>query len=182
MSDTGLPGWWQCHLYEATLVGSRVGLDPRKNEAVIRTLEVLASLHILQPSFRYWDRRNKSPLSFLTETKPWYCIWGNNNRGCSNVMKHYRKNMEQHEEDWEFWGKDHNFMFIYLFLNILFIYLTDKITSRQRGRKRERRKQAPCWGKSLMQGSNPGPWDHDQSRRQRLNPLSHPGTPKHKTI
>ena len=57
-------------LYEATLVGSWVGLDTRKNEAMIRTLEVLASLRILQPSFRYWDRRNKSLLSFLTETKP----------------------------------------------------------------------------------------------------------------
>ena len=28
-----------------------------------------------------------------------------------------------------------------------------------------------------MRGSIPGPWDHDLSRRQKLNPLSHPGAP-----
>uniref|UniRef100_M3Z3A5 Uncharacterized protein n=1 Tax=Mustela putorius furo TaxID=9669 RepID=M3Z3A5_MUSPF len=48
---------------------------------------------------------------------------------------------------------------------------------REAGRERERRKQAPCRAESPMRNSIPGPQDHDLSRRQRLNPLSHPGAP-----
>ena len=62
------------------------------------------------------------------------------------------------------------------FLKILFIYLTEReITSRQRGRQRERGKQAPCRAESPMRGLIPGPWDHDLSQRRGFNPLSHPG-------
>ena len=39
--------------------------------------------------------------------------------------------------------------------------------------QREKEKQTPHWAKSLI----PGPWDHDLSRRQLLNQLSHPGAP-----
>ena len=70
-------------------------------------------------------------------------------------------------------------MWFFIFLRFyLFIWQRErKITSRQSSRKKERGKQAPCWAESLMQGLIPGPWDHDLSRRQRLNPLSHLGTP-----
>ena len=62
-----------------------------------------------------------------------------------------------------------------------FLFLFDREreregTSRQSGRQKEREKQAPHWGGSLMQGSVPGLWDHDLSQRQTLNRLSHPGT------
>lgn len=67
----------------------------------------------------------------------------------------------------------------FFFLKILFLfYLTEReITSRQRGRQRERGKQAPCWAESPMRDSIPGPRDHDLSRRQLSNQLSHPGVP-----
>ncbi|XP_059274515.1 zinc finger protein 736-like [Mustela nigripes] len=38
----------------------------------------------------------------------------------------------------------------------------------------QREKQAPCGARSLMWDSIPGRWDHDLSRRQLLNQLSHP--------
>ena len=34
---------------------------------------------------------------------------------------------------------------------------------RERERERESLKQAPCSAQSLIQGSIPGPWDHDLS-------------------
>ena len=43
--------------------------------------------------------------------------------------------------------------------------------------QRERGKQASGEEGSPMQGWIPGSWDHDLSRRQMLNWLSHPGTP-----
>ena len=43
-------------------------------------------------------------------------------------------------------------------------------------RQREREKQTPLRAGSLTWGSILGPWDHDLSRRQMLNRLSHPGT------
>ena len=61
-----------------------------------------------------------------------------------------------------------NFLFIFIFKRF---YLFDSIS---RGSSREREKQVPCWARSLMWGSIPGPWDHDQSWRQMLNWLSHP--------
>ena len=66
------------------------------------------------------------------------------------------------------------------FFKILFIHLTETEGS-QVGREagRERRKQAPHWAESLMWTSISGHWDHDLSPRQRLNPLSHPGTPRY---
>ena len=57
---------------------------------------------------------------------------------------------------------------IFLFLKILFIYLTERErehTSRQSGREREREKQDP----TKQKASIPGRWDHD---------LSHPGAPR----
>ena len=74
-----------------------------------------------------------------------------------------------------FFGKQ----FFFFFLKILFIYLTERKRS-QVGREagRERGKQTPCWAESQIWGSIPGPWDHDLSRRQGFNPLSHPGAPR----
>ena len=42
------------------------------------------------------------------------------------------------------------------------------------GRQRQREKQAPCGAESPIWDSIPGPQDHDLSRRQMLNHLSHP--------
>ena len=39
-------------------------------------------------------------------------------------------------------------------------------------------KETPHWAESLMWGSIPGPWDHDLSQKQTLNPLIHPGAPE----
>ena len=58
-----------------------------------------------------------------------------------------------------------------------FIYLFDRQRSqfgREAGGEWERRKQAPRWAESPMRGSIPGPWDHDPSRRQRLQPTEPP--------
>ena len=58
------------------------------------------------------------------------------------------------------------------FLKILFIYLTERETAREREHKQgewERKKQAHSRAGSLMQGSIPGPQDHALSRRQTLN-------------
>ena len=54
-----------------------------------------------------------------------------------------------------------------------FIYLRERDKA-ETGGKRQREKQTPQWAGSLMR-SIPGPWDHDLSRRQMLNQLSHPG-------
>ena len=50
-------------------------------------------------------------------------------------------------------------------------------TGRQSGRQRQREKQAPRRARSQMWDSIPGRWDHDLSRRQLLNQLSHSGVP-----
>ena len=47
--------------------------------------------------------------------------------------------------------------------------------SRDEG-QRASKKQTPCWAERSMWDSIPGPSDHDLSRRQKLNWLSHPGT------
>ena len=68
------------------------------------------------------------------------------------------------------------------FKTIYFIFLKSlfdrESTSRGSGRQREKEEQVPHWTGSPMQGSVPGPWDHDLSWRQTLNQLSHPGAPK----
>lgn len=69
-----------------------------------------------------------------------------------------------------------NLIKVLFFLRILFIYLTQREKAHRQG-KREKEKQAPHWARSLMQGSIPGPQDHDLSQRQMFNQLSHPGTP-----
>ena len=55
------------------------------------------------------------------------------------------------------------------------IYLFEKEQARERA-EAEGQADFPLTG-SPMQGSIPGLWDHDLSRRQMLNRLSHPGTP-----
>ena len=69
-------------------------------------------------------------------------------------------------------------LFFYLLKDFYLFIWQREITSRQRGRQREtEEEQAPCWAESPMRDFIPGPWDHDLSRRQRLNPLNHPGAP-----
>jgi len=64
------------------------------------------------------------------------------------------------------------------FLSFFFFYWFDREKkSTSRGSSQQREKQAPRWARSLMWGWIPGPWDHDSSRRQMPNRLSHPGTP-----
>ena len=61
--------------------------------------------------------------------------------------------------------------FFYFFKD--FIYLFDREKSQVDGEAgREREREA---GSLLMRDLIPGPWDHDLSWRQQLNPLSHPG-------
>ena len=63
-----------------------------------------------------------------------------------------------------------------LFFKILFIWESEREQELRGGEgQREREKQTPHWARSPMQDWNPGPWDHDLSRRQTLNHLSHPG-------
>jgi len=71
---------------------------------------------------------------------------------------------------------------MYFFFKILFIHLRHRDTEREREheqweRQRERKKQTPRRVRSPMWDSIPGPRDHDLSRRQTLNHLSHPGAP-----
>ena len=76
-----------------------------------------------------------------------------------------------------FCPKSHSFL-SFFFLKILFIFDREReCTSRGRSRQREREKQALRRAGSPMRGSIPGLWDHDPSRRQTLNHLSHPGAP-----
>ena len=73
------------------------------------------------------------------------------------------------------------FPFLFIFFKILFIYLR----ARQRdwvGGGVEGEREAPCWARSLLQGSNPGLQDHDLNHRQTLNQLSHPGIPEQKLL
>ena len=68
---------------------------------------------------------------------------------------------------------------VQLFLRI-FIYLFDRERQREREHKQEeweREKQASRRARSPMWDLIPGLWDHDPSRRQPLNQLSHPGVP-----
>ena len=59
-----------------------------------------------------------------------------------------------------------------------FIYLLEREReSEHRQTEWQREKQAPCGARSPMWDSISGRWDHDLSRRQLLNQLSHPGVP-----
>jgi len=69
------------------------------------------------------------------------------------------------------------FAVFFFFFKILFDREIES-TSRQRGRQREREKQAPRQAGSPMRDPIPGPRDHDPSRRQPINRLSHAGAPK----
>jgi len=65
------------------------------------------------------------------------------------------------------------------FLKILFIYLRERVRvcmSRGRGTGRGR-SRLPTEQGAWWEGLIPGPWDHDLSRRQTFNWLSHPGAP-----
>ena len=59
------------------------------------------------------------------------------------------------------------------FLMILFLWEREKESMS----KEERERETPHWAGSPTQGSIPGPWDHDLSRREALTRLSPPGTP-----
>ena len=69
-----------------------------------------------------------------------------------------------------YWG------FIILFLKILFIYLTeDRAREHKQGNSRGRGRSRVHAEQEAWHGA--GPWDHDLSWRQMLNPLSDPGAP-----
>ena len=72
---------------------------------------------------------------------------------------------------WEckhFWGGGYFWIPTFFFLRFYLFIWQIEIASRQRGRQREWRKQAPCGTESPMWGWIPGPWDHGLSQRQRL--------------
>ena len=67
------------------------------------------------------------------------------------------------------------------FFKSLFIWQRErdhKHTQKSRGSKRGRSRLHTEQGARRIWGSIPGPWDHDLSRRQMLNRLSHPGIPR----
>ena len=64
------------------------------------------------------------------------------------------------------------------FLKNIFIDSLEKEKESMSSEEEQREKQIPRWAKSPVQGSIPGPWDHDLTWRQMLNWLSHPGTHK----
>jgi len=66
--------------------------------------------------------------------------------------------------------------FLTFFFKILFIYLRKSEKQYERG-ECQREKQTPQWARSPIWGSIPGLRDHDLSRRQTSNWLSHPGAP-----
>jgi len=62
-----------------------------------------------------------------------------------------------------------------------FIYLFEREKMRETAHERgegQREKQTPCRAGSPMRDSIQGLQDHDLSRRQSLNQLSHPGAPR----
>ena len=68
----------------------------------------------------------------------------------------------------------------YFFFSRFYLFVRERArasTGRQSGRQSQTEKQAPCGARSLMWDSIPGRWDHDLSRRQLFNQLSHPGVP-----
>ena len=74
-----------------------------------------------------------------------------------------------------------SFFLFFFFFKILLTYLRERehkreCTSWGEG-PREREKQTPHWAGSPMLGSILGPWVHDLTWRQMLNPRSHPGVP-----
>ena len=59
-----------------------------------------------------------------------------------------------------------------------FIYLAHRVKEhKQWGGRGRGRSRLPTEHEARHGGSIPGPWDHDLSWRQTLNPLSHPGAP-----
>ena len=59
----------------------------------------------------------------------------------------------------------------------LFIWERESMSWRQRMEaEAEREKQTRHWAGGLTRDLIPGPWDHNLSWRQTLNPLSHPGS------
>ena len=94
------------------------------------------------------------------------------------IISHHHKKKGEYSTI-RYFERDHiriTFMTVYCYNCSIFfkdfIYLFDRERS-QVGREadRERGKQTPHWAGSLMCDSIPGPWDHDLSRRQRLNLL-----------
>ena len=92
-------------------------------------------------------------------------------------MRYYNRNILQIKWQWEYLMKCIVIYFFNLFLKIFYIFIWQKLqVGREIGRERGG-SRLPAWAESLMQGLIPGPWDHDLSQRQRLNPLSQPGAP-----
>ena len=72
-------------------------------------------------------------------------------------------------------------LYLFIYLKILCFYLRERESKHEKGEgQRERGEQTTHWAGSLMQGWIPGPWEHDLSRGQTLNQLSHPGILKTK--
>ena len=76
-----------------------------------------------------------------------------------------------------------HFLFFFFFFNVYFIFETE--TEHERGRVRERRRHRiwdrlqalSCRYRARCRAWTHGPRDHDLSRSQTLNRLSHPGAP-----
>ena len=70
------------------------------------------------------------------------------------------------------------FMLFFLFLKIYLLLIWER-EPLEGGRGRENQKHTLCWAWNLMQGLISQPWGHDltKTKSQKLNCLSHPGTP-----
>ena len=85
----------------------------------------------------------------------------------------------------ELFTSDTIFYLFLFFLMFLFIFESERETEHEQGRSRERgrhrirsRLQAPsCQHRARCGARTHEPWDHDLSRSQTLNRLSHPGAP-----
>ena len=75
--------------------------------------------------------------------------------------------------------KSHSLCIYYSFFFMFSFWETARVAEGQRGRRRIRsRLQAlSCQHRARLGAQTHGPWDHDLSRSQTLNWLSHPGAP-----
>ena len=67
----------------------------------------------------------------------------------------------------------------FFFKKILFVYLTESAHTEARGAAEGDGEAGSLLSMEIDVGLDPGPWEHDLSRRQMLNLLSHPGAPQH---
>ena len=74
---------------------------------------------------------------------------------------------------------------VFIYFKIFYVFIWQRETKhkqREWQAKGEREKQTLCWARSPMQGLIPGSWGHDQSWKEMLNWLGHPGAPSFKFI